>query len=289
MTNKSITALTLFTIGSLAPLVTNAAPLGTWYDPIHVQIEQTPTNSLLQQQSVIRSKEEALKAQYGLSNYYSCVRSTGYLDKSGGPSAGIYLSFVRSCLERKTVVEERVVQQPQSVTCPPGTYLQNSICIQTVVQQIQVANSETQAAASAAQPTCEDEYGPNSIWTGKLNEQGGQVCGCAAGYVWSGKTCITVSRLCQNYYGSYSIWTGENDGNGAPICGCMSGYEFNTSSSACVKVQKSPVQGTAPENLLVPKLNDGLPVATDMSKQDVAAGRSFFSRLLQLLNPFAWF
>lgn len=343
MQDKTTLVLTLFTIGILTPLGADAAPLGTWYDPIHVQIEQTPTNSLLQQQGVIRGKEEALKDQYGLSNYYSCVRSTGYLDKSGGPSAGIYLSAVQYCLERIQLQKEREEQE-----CQAGYLRKNGKCV-------------------TPDAGCKLTYGPNSIFR-SFDATGAPLCDCQSGYAWSanGTSCVIQGNnndaiqqarrdslggigctngwewsktamacvppkdttecngkywtacsagqefycpssgdaqclikdaeelgkesfpdLCKKSYGSHSIWTGEKNDDGGPICGCTSGYEFNISSTVCTKVQKQSAQEATPNNFLIPKLTDGPSIATDTPRRETERG--FFTRLMQILNPFSWF
>ena len=40
--------------------------------------------------------------------------------------------------------------------------------------------------------TCKEYFGSNSIWSGKLNANGGAMCDCASGFEWSSK-----NNLCQ--------------------------------------------------------------------------------------------
>jgi hypothetical protein len=142
------------------------------------------------------SQEDALKAQYGLTTYYDCVRETGYLKSSGGSSSSAYFMYLKACVERKAMYAERARPQPtQASSCPAGTYAQDGVCIQTVIQQAVVpAPVQAPALAMSNAEVCRNDYGPFSIWTGELNESGGATCTCTEGYDFQGGVCAPIPR-----------------------------------------------------------------------------------------------
>lgn len=217
---------------------------------------------------------DVLKAQYGTSAVYACMSDTDYLSHSGGPSSGVYFQLLKVCVERKASYGGDIqLQKVQTTpTCPAGTYAQNGVCIQTVIQQ------QIQAPAPVQDNTtiCRTDYGPNSVWTGEWNDQGGPVCGCAQGYDWQGNVCAAAAQpqtyaapetcavgttydgsacvknetRCRNAYGPGSTWDGITNNDGGPQCDCMTGYEWNEATTMCrAVIVQAPalVDGVAPE------------------------------------------
>lgn len=242
------------------------------------------------------SGEDSLKAMYGLTDYYACVRETNYLDHSGGPSSGVYYQLLKHCLERKAMyggdIQLQKVQIPQQQSCPIGTYAQNGVCIQTVIQQAPAAEPVQDNAS-----ICRNDYGPYSVWTGEWNDDGGPVCGCASGYDWQGDVCAPVvhapvyeqpvyqaidtcpagttydgsscvghDQRCKDYYGALSEWGGEMNSDGGPVCTCPTGFEWNEANTACRAVIQplGPAGGT---------------------QQEEPKSRGWFTRLLDWLTP----
>lgn len=233
---------------------------------------------------------DALKAQYGTSDVYACMSDTDYLTHSGGPSSGVYFQLLKTCVERKASYGGDIqLQKVQTVpTCPAGTYAQNGVCIQTVIQQQVQAPAPVQDNATI----CRTDYGPYSVWSGKWNENGGPICDCAQGYDWQGDVCAPVvqqpvytaepascgagttydgtscvahEQRCKDYYGSNSVWSGQVEED-VPVCDCREGFEWNEARTTCrVIIQAgAPVMETTPEE---------------------SKSRGWFSRLLDWLTP----
>ncbi|MCX6722034.1 MAG: hypothetical protein NTY04_02505 [Candidatus Staskawiczbacteria bacterium] len=85
--------------------------------------------------------------------------------------------------------------------------------------------------------SCQNDFGTNSIWSGKLNSNGSLSCGCRPNYqLNSEKTeCVeatvkTPLQICQEKFGVHSIPTNERDSNGDRLCGCEDGYLGNGQS-----------------------------------------------------------
>jgi Trypsin-like peptidase domain len=107
-------------------------------------------------------------------------------------------------------------------------------------------NSKTSIeSATASQETndqqCQDGYGVHSEWSGRTSSAGKLLCGCQAGYSWSGdgNSCASqtvLNQWCVNNYGLGSYSTPQ-DGKG--VCDCSTGYTLNSDGTACVVVQKN--------------------------------------------------
>lgn len=255
------------------------------------------------------SQIDTLKAQYGLTNYYSCVRSSGYLNKSGGPDSGTSFIVLKHCMEQQAMLEEaRQRQQAQTPTCPTGTYAQNGVCIQPVVQQQVAALAPVQSHAEA----CKSDYGPFSTWTGELNDSGGPSCTCVEGYGWQGGVCAptpnavpvyvapeacpagttydgtsckTHEDRCKADFGRGGTWDGSLNENGGPVCGCVLGFEWSESEWTCRPIENPKANlfsAFAPmdrENSFLPKAD----VKTDAAEESVD-NRSFFEVALQVIR-----
>lgn len=236
---------------------------------------------------------DTLKAQYGTSDVYACMSETDYLTHSGGPSSGVYFQLLKTCVERKARYGGDIqLQKVQTApTCPAGTYAQNGVCIQTVIQQAP-ASEPVQDNASI----CRTDYGPYSVWTGEWNENGGPVCGCAQGYDWQGDVCVQAiaaqpevatgscslgttydgsacvknETRCRNDFGPGSIWDGTLNDSGGPQCSCSTGYEWSEASSQCRMLVVSDAM----------KAEQASGIAVDEPKS-----RNWFQRLMDWLIP----
>ncbi len=85
---------------------------------------------------------------------------------------------------------------------------------------------------------CQNNYGPNSIWDGNTNSNGGPECDCASGYTWNAARteCVaeTGYQVCSSEYPN-STWDGTSyTSSGGYSCSCNSGYTMNSSQTACV-------------------------------------------------------
>lgn len=242
-----------FLLFVLIPSSVLAAPLGTWFDPIHVEVELSPNDRFLQQRGSIMSQENALKAQYGLTNYYFCTSQSGGSD----------VNFVRYCLERKVMAEERT----RSSTCPSGYVVKNGGCVtpDAGCKLTYGQGAEIRSLDASGTPicSCSDGYGwsvdGSSCESKSARFESLGTIECTNGWVWSKSEMKCVqpiaqdnASICRNHYGAYSVWTGELNENNTPLCGCAKGYGWN--GDVCVLTPKEVPQAQ-PEREASPTLN----------------------------------
>jgi len=119
-----------------------------------------------------------------------------------------------------------------------GVIIPKSI-IKDFLDQIS-AQSSTLVPPETKDQLCQNDYGINSVWSGRVGRNDQPTCVCRLGYTWnlSGSACATkvsLDQICQDNYGvgSYSY-----PGNGRGLCGCQSGYTWNSNHTSCV-IQES--------------------------------------------------
>ncbi len=87
----------------------------------------------------------------------------------------------------------------------------------------------------------------------------GTICPCNDGYVSNGSACITYTQSCQTKYGVNSY--GDKQ-----YCHCSAGYEWNTSQTACIKVEVKPAITPPTVKSVVQETSDSKDVAQKITK-----------------------
>ncbi len=134
---------------------------------------------------------------------------------------------------------------PQELQDLNNTYLHqntNSIISQ---KSISITDSNTTKTTSAKNNNqiCANDYGVGSIWTKKLNSQGGPICDCQVYFMWntSHTSCVVVpiktsDQICQDSYGINSNWSGTKNDKEGLNCSCKTGYEWNSNKTSCMAI-----------------------------------------------------
>jgi hypothetical protein len=230
----------------------------------------TITDTYTQQWQQAQALEDNLKAQYGLSAFYSCYSQAGSCT-TGTTQPYMCARWIQYCLETNAMRSQATQAQGQqlqayidqqeaelqqarmSLTCASGyTKDANGSCVPVTAQSPEPAPSPDNTTM------CRNSYGTHSVWTGDLNATGGPVCDCAAGYVWnSGRTaCTAAPRPPQS--GSAAL-------DSAPA------KDQPVSSDPRVLGAQVPFGGAA------------------TTASATSASRGFWGTVFHVLNPFSWF
>ncbi|MES2930992.1 MAG: hypothetical protein V4665_04405 [Patescibacteria group bacterium] len=155
---------------------------GSQYDPLHVQIEETPLDRLRTEQQNVQSLKKSLQSQYGTTAYYACYDTTRCADINSDtsfPGATQMCEYqVQSCLGHGTY-KSKLTEECRKRHGDTSSW------------------NDTTKKCTAPQKTndqiCNDSF-LNSKWDGVRNDKGGLVCGCATGFQWntSGTQCIAI-------------------------------------------------------------------------------------------------
>jgi hypothetical protein len=100
----------------------------------------------------------------------------------------------------------------------------------------------------------------------------GQSCVCSDGYVFKNNQCITHTEDCRLTFGDHVIGSKGNAGNSS--CNCGVGYVWNSTQTACVKIEVKPIQQIPtpikPTNEIInpPKEVKKEPAATSIKNQE---------------------
>ncbi len=95
----------------------------------------------------------------------------------------------------------------------------------------------------------------------------GTVCSCNDGYVSNGTACITYAQNCQSKYGANSY--GDKQ-----FCHCFAGYKWNTSQTACIKVETKPatqeINDPREETPKIAKSEEKLDIKTEPARENTS-------------------
>jgi len=176
----------------------------------------------------------------------------------------------------------------KSITCPLNSTKINNVCVcnEGYIMKDNVCITINQY--------CQNLYGANSYGVGKqcycstgyefdssrntcvksvicpLNSTKiNNICVCNEGYIMRNNNCITYTEDCirefgQNVYGT----KGTNNSN----CYCNEGYEWNSSRTACVKIESKEINIVQVEPSLSPEKLTALPQDTNKEKEENLAG-----------------
>ncbi|MFA6076565.1 MAG: hypothetical protein WC735_00645 [Candidatus Paceibacterota bacterium] len=147
--------------------------IGSQSNPIHIQVDQNPTQAWsdawtklrsIQYVSACASIYKTINSQSALnvdlSNPASATREANYLNY-------LYSSY-QSCVSRAA--------QVQSQTCPNGTGLRNGICV-------------------SQDRVCEIDLGVGFKWDGTYGKNGGANCSCKDAYSLQSGKCVVVQQV----------------------------------------------------------------------------------------------
>ncbi|MFA6609169.1 MAG: hypothetical protein WCT07_04670 [Candidatus Paceibacterota bacterium] len=165
-----------FTFADLKAAGIYGTGIGTQSNPIHVQVDQNPTQAWsdawtklrsIQYVSACASIYKTINSQSALnvdlSNPASATREANYLNY-------LYSSY-QSCVSRAA--------QMQSQTCPNGTGLRNGACV-------------------SQDRVCEIDLGVGFKWDGTYGSNGGANCSCKDGYSLQNGKCVVVQPVQTN-------------------------------------------------------------------------------------------
>lgn len=141
---------------------------------------------------------------------------------------------------------------------------------------------------------CQDDFGSNSIWNGKLNSNGGLSCGCRPNYQFnSQKTGCekaptkTPVQICQERFGVHATVSNTRDDEGNRLCECEDGYVTNSSKTTCQKQQQG-YDGPDPYGVF----NDGVVYSPEQRAQIECAyygGASCYNQTpVQIYNTYQY-
>ncbi len=230
---KTILFLFFVSVLSISQVSSAYIGLGSQYNPIHVQIEHSPSDRLREEMRDYQNLTNSLKAQYGIDAYYDCYNSISCtkIDYDlSFPGAHKMCGYsIQSCLIRKP--KPSLTIQPQiAPTVIPKT--NDQVCNDTFL---------------------------NSVWNGKYDSSTGKIlCDCKNGNQWnsSNTQCVASSnkviqqninsntnqtndQRCVEAYGN-SNWGGKLNDKGGPVCDCKPSYTWNDTKTQCVSMKCNP-------------------------------------------------
>lgn len=91
-----------------------------------------------------------------------------------------------------------------------------------------VTNTAPVASVKTGLEFCQDSSGSHATYDSASNS-----CGCEAGYINNGKSCITYTQSCRESYPN-TKWDGTKNDKGKFACVCATGYGGHKSSTGCV-------------------------------------------------------
>lgn len=100
----------------------------------------------------------------------------------------------------------------------------------------------------------------------------GQSCACNDGYVFKNNQCVTHTEDCRLTFGDHVIGSKGNAGNSS--CNCEAGYVWNSTQTACAKIEVKPTQQVqipikpTTETINAPKEAKKEPAATSIKNQE---------------------
>jgi hypothetical protein len=208
--------------------------LGTQSNPIHIQVEQDPTQLWQEAWNKINSMQYVSACSSKYDSVKSLATKNGFgnlADPYTAKSEANYLNYLYSsyqmCVTNAAQIQNQYVapQRPKVST-------------QNVLDQV-----------------CQTTFGANSLYTGETNKShGGNTggCSCLKGYGWNNdmSKCITESKetndlLCFNKFGVGIMWDGTKNDAGESVCACKEGYQVSTFENRCelIPIKKTVSSG----------------------------------------------
>ncbi|MFZ2038852.1 MAG: hypothetical protein WAV11_02860 [Minisyncoccia bacterium] len=236
---KNIGSLILFLVFLFLPITFTYAyggSLGTFGNPLQVEVVQTPSQILDQQRRDMELRSQQQSQQNSL-------------------NSALHLQQELKFLELKQQVNDRFKPFPGHLptpNCQNGYVLMNGSCI-TYNQSCNLQypntvfvnyNGNGERVCNCAsgylwnkQKTgcildynliCSDKFGAGFTWDGTINSAGGPNCSSA----------VENNKICAKDYGERSIWNGKTNEKGGLICDCMTGYQWNSNQTSCITISK---------------------------------------------------
>ena len=219
------------TVLFFAPIYVYAYPGQYSWDPLHVEIIESPLQHLerefeagrrmLDSQLEQEAKRNAAQQQYNNSgkwldqNLYNQIQQANPL-KNETPDAGCKRNYGQySYYNGKTSTDGKY-----TCDCMNG-YQWNAGISACVI-------------AKTPNEICIQSYGQQSYYTNKTDSKGSYICDCLNGYQWNTnrsacikKIEVTPNENCKKSYGQYSYYSNNH-------CECMAGYKWNDSRTSCL-------------------------------------------------------
>ena len=258
----------------LKPAGIYTAPIGSSSNPLHIQVEQDPTQSWQVAWDKINSMQYVAACSQKYNDVKSLARKNGFGDiadpvtaKSNANYLNYLYSSYQSCVNNAAQAQNQYfASQPQKVS------------VQNVLDEF-----------------CQNTFGVNSIYTGETDKSkngntGG--CSCLKGYGWNNdmSKCITESKetndlLCFNKFGVGIIWNGTKNDKGETVCSCKEGYVEH--DNKCIVTSIIP----AKSNNLIGKTGGGgggsTPISSGLSTvgNETAAEHKINNDICKMSDP----
>jgi hypothetical protein len=162
------------------PLLSYAYPGQYSWDPLHVEIVETPSQIYERQ-----TKELLQQFDRDMQQIQGSVNSQQKIEESQNN----YERWLK--LREKNITNQNTINQPQQAgtlcngkywsACPTG---QTFYCPSVGDAQCILANPDS------FNQVCKKEYGIYSYYSGNLNIKNKPICVCLSGYIWQGDTCV---------------------------------------------------------------------------------------------------
>lgn len=235
-----------------------------------LQVQVTPSQNWLNEQT-----RNNLIATYGILLVNSCIDAEPWCkdisNYEGGFAVAACLKFVQLDLAQGTM---KGCQEPCAsgyIRVPDGQCLTPEIgCNREFGQNSHFIKYDSSGVPQCGSwdLKCQNDYGSNSVWTGKLSNNGKAICGCKQGYVANSNgtnSCIistpmptptkTNDQICQDSFGLNVGWDGSKNSAGGLICDCKTGYVWNDERTACIIATPTPTQSitnVTPKPIITP-------------------------------------
>lgn len=233
MKNKHIYTVVLSVIFCLLlPYVASAYAGETSWNPIYVEIRETPAQQLqrkLEQDSLLRQQNnilaQTMKSACG--GYYGECYSQycSGLDTANPRVQSGCMIAIPPCCERNIWRQKAMEEQ----------------------QKLAKEQLEKQRLVSLTpDQRCARDLGTGYKFSGKYSEDGKLICDCVCGYTMLNGDCVvkpekTPDQVCRDKYGEYSYYTNKlEEGTGKYLCDCIQGYQWGGDGSECVVVEQKP-------------------------------------------------
>ena len=241
-------------------------------------------------QDDIYTKLDALKAQYGSTNYYACYSKSGLGSAGGDPYAqNSGYSYMKYCLETMAKQDKAANDMYNKLQCAnPAKYTNGAVwfngrCVdyETGCKENFGPNSHYRGMDSNGKLLCEDKppSKPTPV-TPSLN------CDKSQSKLAYQGSCKTVVEICKQLYGSLSEWGTVNrigkqlisDDGGAIDCRCIIGSVPNSNQTSCVTVAKENIQPPPVTNLAPKKQEKTQPTPPPIPQPKVESAQDVLPR-----------
>lgn len=205
--------------------------IGTQSNPLHIQVEQDPTQLWQAAWDKINSMQYVVACSSKYNSVKELATKNGFgniTDPYTAKSTATYLNYLYSsyqlCVTNAAQMQNQyIAPQPQKA---PTVNILDSVC--------------------------QNGSGINSFYSGEtdVSKGGGMAgCSCKLGFQFEHGNygqCVTIpaksnNQICQDKYGLNSIWNGTLNDKGGLVCDCNNGYQWNTFKTQC---NLTPIQKT---------------------------------------------